>query len=76
MLCVDVVAWTSERVIDWLDSIGLEDFSYGIGERGVHGAVIALDDEFDLEAFALALQVPSSNGEVSEVSSFYYYHIL
>jgi hypothetical protein len=63
----NVVVWTSERVIEWLYSIGLDDFSYGIGERGIHGALIALDEDFDVEAFALALQIPSSNGEARKL---------
>lgn len=67
---IDVILWTSARVIDWLDSIGLEDFSYGISERGIHGALIALDEDFDLEAFALALQIPVSNTEVSPVNKY------
>jgi len=34
-------------------------------ESGVHGAVIALDNGFDVDAFALALQIPTQNVQVS-----------
>lgn len=40
-------------------------------ESGVHGALIALDESFDANAMALALQIPTQNAQVwSEFSEF------
>lgn len=33
-------------------------------ESGVHGALIALDDSFDANSMALALQIPTQNTQV------------
>lgn len=37
-------------------------------ESGVHGALIALDESFDANAMALALQIPTQNTQVSTSS--------
>lgn len=34
-------------------------------ESGVHGALIALDESFDANAMALALQIPTQNIQVT-----------
>lgn len=34
-------------------------------ESGVHGALIALDESFDANSMALALQIPTQNTQVS-----------
>jgi hypothetical protein len=39
-------------------------------ESGVHGAVISLDNGFDVNAFALALQIPTQNVQVG-VNPYY-----
>ncbi|XP_064482346.1 liprin-alpha-1-like isoform X2 [Ornithodoros turicata] len=57
----DVLVWSNERVIKWLNSIGLREYSVNLLESGVHGALLALDDTFDHNAMALALQVPTQN---------------
>lgn len=57
----DVVVWSNERVIKWVNVIGLRDYSNNLLETGVHGALIALDDAFDHCALALALQIPTQN---------------
>lgn len=62
---VDVLVWSNDRVIKWVDSIGLKEFSNNLLESGVHGAFIALDDSFDHNAMALALQIPTTNTQVS-----------
>lgn len=38
---VDVLVWSNDRVIKWLNSIGLKEFSNSLIESGVHGALIA-----------------------------------
>ncbi|CAF0890279.1 unnamed protein product [Adineta ricciae] len=56
----DVIMWTNDRVIQWLSSIsGLKDYANNLTETGVHGGLIALDETFDANALALALQIPS-----------------
>lgn len=34
-------------------------------ESGVHGALIALDESFDANSFALTLQIPTQNTQVN-----------
>ncbi|XP_065835919.1 liprin-alpha-1-like [Oscarella lobularis] len=72
----NVLVWTNERVGHWLDSIGLEDYAYNVHERGIHGALIALDDDFDLDAFCLALLIPSSNSEARKLLRAGFYKLL
>ncbi|UJR08732.1 hypothetical protein I4U23_012989 [Adineta vaga] len=56
----DVILWTNDRIIQWLSSInGLKDYANNLTETGVHGGLIALDETFDANALALALQIPS-----------------
>nr|AKV63200.1 plipriN-alpha [Pinctada fucata] len=57
----DVLVWTNERVIKWIQSIGLREYANNLIESGVHGALIALDDSFDHNSMALALQIPTQN---------------
>ncbi|XP_078586364.1 liprin-alpha-1-like isoform X8 [Branchiostoma floridae x Branchiostoma japonicum] len=57
----DVLVWTNERVIRWVQSIGLREYASNLIESGVHGALIALDDSFDHNSMALALQIPTTN---------------
>ncbi|XP_075545664.1 PTPRF interacting protein alpha isoform X1 [Dermacentor variabilis] len=57
----DVVVWSNERVIKWVNSVGLREYSNNLLESGVHGGLIALDDTFDHSALGLALQIPTQN---------------
>ena len=68
-LCADVMVWSNERVIRWVQSVGLREYSANLIESGVHGALVALDESFDHHSMALALQIPSSNGQVSQQPS-------
>ena len=52
-------------MIKWVQSIGLKEFSNNLVESGVHGALIAIDESFDHNSMALALQIPSTNVQVS-----------
>lgn len=63
-LISDVLVWSNDRVIKWVDSLGLKEFSNNLIESGVHGAFIALDDAFDYNSLALALQIPTTNTQV------------
>ncbi|XP_032366641.1 liprin-alpha-1 isoform X7 [Etheostoma spectabile] len=57
----DVLVWSNERVISWIQAIGLKEYSSNLYESGVHGALLALDETFDHNALALLLQIPTQN---------------
>ena len=42
-----------------------QDYANNLAESGVHGALIALDDNFDANSFALALQIPTQHTQVT-----------
>lgn len=60
----DVLVWSNERLIKWVQSIGLREYANNLIESGVHGALIALDESFDANSMALALQIPSQSPQV------------
>lgn len=60
----DVLVWTNERVINWVQAIGLKEYSSNLYESGIHGALLALDEMFDHNTLALLLQVPTQNTQV------------
>ena len=47
-----------------------QDYANNLKESGVHGALIALDDNFDGNSFALALQIPTQHAQVISANSF------
>ncbi|XP_074098054.1 PTPRF interacting protein alpha isoform X10 [Cotesia typhae] len=63
----DVIVWSNDRVIRWVQSIGLKEYGNNLLESGVHGALIALDDSFDATSFALALQIPTQNTQARQI---------
>lgn len=63
-LFVDVLVWSNERVIQWVQSVGLKEFANNLVESGVHGALMALDETFDTNTLAMALQIPTTNIQV------------
>ncbi|KAJ8686176.1 hypothetical protein QAD02_021970, partial [Eretmocerus hayati] len=64
---VDVIVWTNDRCIRWVQSIGLKEYANNLFESGVHGALIALDESFDANNFALHLQIPTQNIQARQV---------
>ncbi|XP_067902647.1 liprin-alpha-1-like isoform X3 [Heterodontus francisci] len=62
----DVMVWTNERVICWVQSIGLKEYANNLLEIGVHGGLIALDELFDYNALALLLQIPMQNTQARQ----------
>jgi hypothetical protein len=42
----------------------LQEYGGNLLESGVHGALIALDESFDANSMALALQIPTQNIQV------------
>ncbi|XP_075934758.1 liprin-alpha-1 isoform X6 [Anarhichas minor] len=57
----EVLVWSNERVIGWIQAIGLKEYSSNLCESGVHGALLGLDETFDHNALALLLQIPTQN---------------
>ncbi|KAI4904118.1 hypothetical protein NFI96_029054 [Prochilodus magdalenae] len=62
----DVMVWSNERVMLWVQSIGLKEFADNLRESGVHGALLALDDTFDYTDLALLLQIPNQNTQARQ----------
>lgn len=60
----DVLVWTNDQVVHWVQSIGLRDYAGNLLESGVHGSLLALDENFDHSTLALLLQVPTQNTQV------------
>lgn len=67
----DVMVWSNERVMCWVQTIGLKEYADNLRESGVHGALLALDDTFDYTDLALLLQIPNQNTQVTDRSSKY-----
>ncbi|KAM9000791.1 liprin-alpha-4 isoform 3-T3 [Sarcophilus harrisii] len=63
----DVLVWTNDQVIHWIQSIGLRDYAGNLHESGVHGALLALDENFDHNTLALVLQIPTQNTQARQV---------
>ncbi|XP_014873395.1 liprin-alpha-3 isoform X4 [Poecilia latipinna] len=63
----DVMVWSNERVMCWVQSIGLKEYADSLRESGVHGALLALDDTFDYTDLALLLQIPNQNTQARQV---------
>uniref|UniRef100_A0A8C2H3T5 PTPRF interacting protein alpha 3 n=1 Tax=Cyprinus carpio TaxID=7962 RepID=A0A8C2H3T5_CYPCA len=63
----DVMVWSNERVMCWVQSIGLKEYADNLTESGVHGALLALDDTFDYTDLALLLQIPNQNTQARQL---------
>uniref|UniRef100_A0A670J7X2 PTPRF interacting protein alpha 3 n=1 Tax=Podarcis muralis TaxID=64176 RepID=A0A670J7X2_PODMU len=63
----DVMVWSNERVMCWVQMIGLKEFANNLIESGVHGALLALDDTFDCNDLALLLQIPTQNTQARQM---------
>ncbi|XP_029317555.1 LOW QUALITY PROTEIN: liprin-alpha-2 [Cottoperca gobio] len=72
----DVLVWSNERVIRWVQSIGLRDYANILFESGVHGALVALDDNFDYSSLALLLQIPNQNTQARQILEREYNNML
>lgn len=60
------MVWSNERVMCWVQSLGLKEYADNLRESGVHGSLLALDDTFDYTDLALLLQIPNQNTQVTE----------
>ncbi|XP_053988022.1 liprin-alpha-1 isoform X2 [Hylaeus volcanicus] len=73
---VDVLVWSNDRVIRWVQSIGLKEYGNHLLESGVHGALIALDESFDANSFALTLQIPTQNTQARQLLDMEFTNLL
>lgn len=46
------------------ENFSFQEYANNLLESGVHGALIALDESFDANSMALALQIPTQNTQV------------
>ncbi|GBP54084.1 Liprin-alpha-1 [Eumeta japonica] len=74
--CRDVLVWSNEMLQRWLVQINLKEYSNNLVESGVHGALIALDDSFDANSMALALQIPTQNTQARQILEMEFANLL
>ncbi|XP_072255115.1 liprin-alpha-2 [Pyxicephalus adspersus] len=72
----NVLVWSNDRVIRWIQAIGLRDYANNILESGVHGSLIALDENFDYTSLALLLQIPNQNTQARQILEREYNNLL
>uniref|UniRef100_A0A8C5FKQ2 PTPRF interacting protein alpha 3 n=1 Tax=Gadus morhua TaxID=8049 RepID=A0A8C5FKQ2_GADMO len=63
----DVMVWSNERVMCWVQNMGLKEYADNLTESGVHGSLLALDDTFDFTDLALLLQIPNQNTQARQL---------
>ncbi|XP_055704309.1 liprin-alpha-1 isoform X2 [Phlebotomus papatasi] len=72
----DVLVWSNDKIIRWVSTIGLKEYGNNLLESGVHGALIALDESFDANAMALALQIPTQNTQARQTLEMEFNNLL
>nr|XP_033807426.1 LOW QUALITY PROTEIN: liprin-alpha-2 [Geotrypetes seraphini] len=72
----DVLVWSNDRAIRWIQAIGLREYANNILESGVHGSLIALDENFDYSSLALLLQIPTQNTQARQILEREYNNLL
>uniref|UniRef100_A0A3B4CXX6 SAM domain-containing protein n=1 Tax=Pygocentrus nattereri TaxID=42514 RepID=A0A3B4CXX6_PYGNA len=72
----DVLVWSNERVIKWVQLIGLKEYANNLLESGVHGSLMALDETFDHNTLALLLQIPTQSTQARAVLEREYNNLL
>lgn len=63
----NVMVWSNERIIKWANSVDLQQFSNNLLESGVHGGLIAFDENFGPNQMAVALQIPNQNNHARQI---------
>lgn len=62
--CIECAMIKSNSILN-ISLFYLQEFGNNLQDSGVHGALIALDEGFDANAMALALQIPTQNIQVN-----------
>lgn len=70
------MVWSNERVLCWVQTIGLKEYADNLLESGVHGALLALDDTFDYTDLALLLQIPNQNTQARQLLEQEYHSLI
>ncbi|KAM6957913.1 liprin-alpha-3 [Aplochiton taeniatus] len=72
----DVMVWSNERVLCWVQTVGLKEYADNLLESGIHGALLALDDTFDYTDLALLLQIPNQNTQARQLLEQEYHSLI
>ncbi|KAL7064300.1 hypothetical protein AAHC03_04503 [Spirometra sp. Aus1] len=72
----DLIVWTNERVTTWLASLNMIGPNSTLDQSGLHGAVAALDTEFDVPTLATMIQLPNSNTHAREVLEYHLFNLV
>ncbi|XP_066540370.1 liprin-alpha-1 isoform X2 [Hoplias malabaricus] len=72
----DVLVWSNERLMKWVQLIGLKEYANNLVESGIHGALLALDETFDHNTLALLLQIPTQNTQARAILEREYNNLL
>uniref|UniRef100_A0A915DQF5 SAM domain-containing protein n=1 Tax=Ditylenchus dipsaci TaxID=166011 RepID=A0A915DQF5_9BILA len=62
-----ILVWSNERVIKWVEEIGLGVYANNLRDSGVHGALIALDETFEVNSLIVMLQIPQQDEQARRV---------
>ncbi|XP_078075716.1 liprin-beta-1b isoform X16 [Mustelus asterias] len=54
----EVSQWTNHRVMEWLRSADLAEYAPNLRGSGVHGGLMVLEPRFNVETFAMLLNIP------------------
>jgi len=60
----DVLVWNSQRVMEWIKSIDLKEYSSNLRNSGIHGALLALHPRFPADVIADHLRIPINKSSV------------
>ncbi|GFN75877.1 kazrin [Plakobranchus ocellatus] len=61
----DLIVWTNERLMKWLRTIDLGEYSELLLESGVHGALMVLEPSFNTDSLASILGIPLSKSYIT-----------
>jgi hypothetical protein len=55
----DVMVWSNERLIKWVQAMGLKEYASNLENSGLHGGVLVFDESYTWVSLALALEIPN-----------------
>ncbi|RUS73952.1 hypothetical protein EGW08_018290, partial [Elysia chlorotica] len=61
----DLIVWTNDRLLKWLRSIDLGEYSESLLESGVHGALMVLEPSFNTDSLAAILGIPPAKSYIT-----------
>ena len=64
-----LMVWSNQKIQRWANQLGLREYSLNLHESGVHGALLCFDEKFTWKDLAVALRIPSTDGNVSRSKS-------